>query len=146
MKRSLLLPTFLVLLLCGLFFATQRVPFSNSPPPREGVYNVSGNDPAGLAPYKGNATLIRHGSGYVFQGVIDDMHYEGVGLFDPRAGTLSLSFRGQEQGDMGVTLLRVEGDSLRGGWLYMDDPEGGSGVEFWTWQHEVLPPTEPEGD
>lgn len=98
-----------------------------------GAYAITGTDPGGTAPYHGSAVLTRQGAAYLFEAEIDGVHYAGLGLHDPQAGVLALSFLEDDDArSLGVTVLRVEDTALRGSWVARGQVQGAPGSEAWT--------------
>jgi len=102
-------------------------------PDLSGTYAITGTDPGSTAPYHGSAVLTRQGAAYLFEAEIDGTGYAGLGLHDPQAGVLALSFlEGDDARSLGVPLLRVQGDVLRGSWVARGEPQDAPGSEVWT--------------
>ncbi len=129
--RSLFLSALLLVLALALAGTVQAAPRD----PLEGEWTITGWEPgaaSGAEPtYAGRVSLRKHGDGYLFEGSIDDGDYFGVGLFDAKTATLSLTFQGPSGEDSGLTVLTLKGDALEGRWLYLTDDEGRAGREVW---------------
>ena len=102
----------------------------------EGKYQIKGwdpgNDPTGRPDYEGSAVLTRWGGTFRYHGFMDNMTYAGAAIFDPRCGTLSLSFTNGDGTERGVTHLRIMGDYLEGHWAMDNGGQGELGYEIWT--------------
>lgn len=100
-----------------------------------GEYEVRGwgpgKDQSGPPDYRGHATLIRRGDGWRYRGFMDDQIYAGAGLYDPDGRTLSLSFVNGDGVERGVTVLKVDGDVLKGRWVMDVGGDGTAGFEVW---------------
>ena len=101
-----------------------------------GSYAVSGWNPGsnttGPPQYQGIAELTAWGDAWKYRGFMDGTAYVGVGVFDPLAGVLSLSFRSEDGSESGVTTLRMVGDRFSGHWVFAGVGNGILGAETWT--------------
>ncbi len=98
-----------------------------------GEWTITGRDavdPAGITAYSGWATLTRHGEAYILEELVDGVRYQGVGLFDPKTGVLSLSFQNLEDQETGVAQFRLDQGVLEGRWVNLSAPEE-PGLETW---------------
>ena len=123
--RTVSIALFLVLAL-----ATGPAAAFDAPP--AGPYSIAGSDTEGGGGYEGSVILTFKGNVYAFEGVVDGQDYRGSGLYDQKSRVLALAFQGTDQGEMGLTLLRWDGTSLKGNWTYLDNPDGDLGIEEWT--------------
>ncbi|MCK9239426.1 hypothetical protein [Desulfocurvus sp.] len=125
--------TALAALLLAAALAWLPAPARAQGPDLAGGYAITGTDPDGGAAYHGSAELTRQGAAYLFEAEIGGESFSGLGLHDPETGVLALSFLdGGGPGGLGVTLLRVQGSTLRGQWISRAQPGASPGVEVWT--------------
>ncbi|MDD2236008.1 MAG: hypothetical protein PHP44_06245 [Kiritimatiellae bacterium] len=97
-----------------------------------GVYDVQGWEPEGdtssTPDYTGTTIISRRGEAYVFQGMLDDSSYEGIGWVE--GGRLTFGYRGSD-GDGGM----IKGDNRNGvwvcQWVAMSQADGKPGRELW---------------
>lgn len=123
----------LAALLLAAALAGAAVPARAQGPDLAGGYDIVGTDPVTRDIYHGTAVLTRRGAAYLFEAEIDGMRYAGLGLHDAAAGVLALSFlEGENARSLGVTVLRVEGGSLRGTWVSRGEALDAPGGEVWT--------------
>ena len=103
--------------------------------PVAGAYAVTGWEPGAEQSkenaYTGTAEIRALGDGYTFSADMDGSGYEGVGIYDPQTGVLSLGFHSLDGVERGVTTLGVNaaGD-LEGPWM-PDSGDGTLGYEVW---------------
>lgn len=132
-KRTTLAALAALALAAALLWAPGPARAQAPGPDLSGTYAITGTDPGGAAPYHGSAVLTRQGAAYLFEAEIDGVRYAGLGLHDPQAGVLALSFlEGDDAHSLGVTVLRVEGDALRGSWVAHGQLQDAPGGEVWT--------------
>ncbi len=101
--------------------------------PPAGEYRVSGNDPGSdtAATYNGTLQLSNKGTTYSFQGVVDGQKYHGAGIYDTQCRILSIGFAGGKPEEHGVTVLKWDGATLKGHWLFLKKPDAKPGTEEW---------------
>lgn len=115
-----------------LILASAAIPAAAFDAPPAGPYLVRGSDTDGGGKYEGSVILTHKGDVYAFEGVVDGQDYRGSGLYDPQNKVLAFAFQGADQGEQGLTLLRWDGNVLKGRWTYLDNPDGELGMEEWT--------------
>ncbi len=123
-----------ILFLVALLALATTAPAA-SPDPLEGNWDVTGWEPGtpttGEPTYSGQVSLHKRGEAYAFEGSIDGGEYFGIGLFDPKAQTLSLAFQGPSGEDTGLTVFVLKNGVMEGRWIYLTDDEGRTGRETW---------------
>ena len=115
-----------------LLLAWAAIPAAAFDAPPAGPYKVAGSDTGGGGGYEGSVILTFKDTVYTFEGVVDGQDYRGSGLYDQQSRVLALAFQGADQGEQGLTLLRWDGNVLKGNWTYLDNPDGELGIEEWT--------------